>query len=216
VPVFKRKSNLNETLIEVEDIMEQKEKVKSYLRKNITRRQALKAGGIAALGLTFSKPFVDTIRPRPVFAEYGGTPGFWNNEGQGGGGWPNEFSEDQIVAFLVEINANSVWLGPTTIAGMDTYIDKVMGGTEEEKFLGHYLILRLNLKSGRLPGNSLHNTTSRDSGNYLGLATPTSATLDQIVAKIESKHVTPTPPPPTKAEFLIMKDVCDALNNLYI
>lgn len=40
-------------------------------KRKVTRRQVLKAGGIAALGLTFSKPIIDTIRPTPVFAQYG-------------------------------------------------------------------------------------------------------------------------------------------------
>lgn len=81
--------------------MEQKENLESYLRKNITRRQALKAGGIAALGLAFSKPIIDTIRPTPIFANYeppppdggdGCTPGFWKNHDQSF--WPAGITKD--------------------------------------------------------------------------------------------------------------------------
>lgn len=50
----------------------------SRLHSRITRRQAIKAGGVAALGLAFSKPIVDTLRPRPVSANVsfgtGGNP----------------------------------------------------------------------------------------------------------------------------------------------
>ncbi|MCI0822716.1 MAG: hypothetical protein J4N34_04725, partial [Chloroflexi bacterium] len=37
-------------------------------RGRITRRQALRAGGVAALGLAFVKPLVQTIAPPPVHA----------------------------------------------------------------------------------------------------------------------------------------------------
>ncbi len=54
----------------------------------ITRRQAIKLGGIVAAGLIFSRPIIDTILPTPVFAQYGEngdgepsgcTPGKWKN-----------------------------------------------------------------------------------------------------------------------------------------
>ena len=64
--------------------MEQKEeKVRSYLRNKITRRQALKAGGLAALGLAFSKRIIDTIRPTPIFAVYGQPSIDWDPDGTG-------------------------------------------------------------------------------------------------------------------------------------
>ena len=34
----------------------------------ITRRQAIKAGGIAAIGLVFAEPLIQTLRPRSAFA----------------------------------------------------------------------------------------------------------------------------------------------------
>ena len=50
--------------------------IKRYLNRPITRRQAIKVGGLAALGLAFSKPIIDTIRPTPIFAHgYGGDGG---------------------------------------------------------------------------------------------------------------------------------------------
>ncbi|MFQ6028531.1 MAG: hypothetical protein ACE5Q6_13670 [Dehalococcoidia bacterium] len=38
------------------------------LQKRISRRDAIKAGGITALGLAFSKPVIETIHPRPASA----------------------------------------------------------------------------------------------------------------------------------------------------
>lgn len=37
--------------------------VTKYLERSVTRRAALKAGGLAALGLAFSRPLIETIRP---------------------------------------------------------------------------------------------------------------------------------------------------------
>jgi len=45
-------------------------KVPEYLKRQITRRQAIKAGGTTALGLTFAKPLIRTIYPKPAFANY--------------------------------------------------------------------------------------------------------------------------------------------------
>jgi hypothetical protein len=54
------------------------------LSRPITRRQAIMAGGIAVVGLAFSKPLIETVMPKPAFANYvtnggGGscTPGYW-------------------------------------------------------------------------------------------------------------------------------------------
>ena len=43
-------------------------------RSHITRRQAIKAGGIGALGLTYSEPLIQTLYPKPDFANYVGAP----------------------------------------------------------------------------------------------------------------------------------------------
>ena len=46
-----------------------RDRSEDYLKRRITRRQAIKAGGIAALGLAFSKPVIETIRPKSAFAQ---------------------------------------------------------------------------------------------------------------------------------------------------
>ena len=42
----------------------------NYLGRTVSRRKAIKVGGIAVAGLAFSKPLVDTVRPKPAFADY--------------------------------------------------------------------------------------------------------------------------------------------------
>ena len=69
--------------------MDEKDRIREYLRRRITRRQAVKAGALATLGLVFSRPLIDTIIPTPLFAQYeeppppgpaGCTPGKWKND----------------------------------------------------------------------------------------------------------------------------------------
>jgi len=47
-------------------------KAGEFLKGRITRRQAIKVGGLAAAGLVFSKPLIETIRPESAFARYEG------------------------------------------------------------------------------------------------------------------------------------------------
>ena len=42
----------------------------AVIQRGLTRRDAVRLGGIAALGLTFSKPLIQTIIPKPAFAAY--------------------------------------------------------------------------------------------------------------------------------------------------
>ena len=138
-----------------------------------------------------------------------GTMGFWKN-------WDshNTFSQGQIEGWLVEIDDTSAWLGPTTVGGMENVFAAALGksATPQSRFLGHYLATRLNERSGILGPLDTHDVTGKDPGNYLGLANPTSATLSKIIAAIESKYGTPV----SNTQFNIMKNVCDALNNLDI
>lgn len=80
----------------------------------ITRRQAIKLGGIVAAGLIFSRPIIDTILPKPLFAQYGPppppppdggcTPGRWKNKL---GDWPVDIDPNTTTlgqAFMFEID----------------------------------------------------------------------------------------------------------------
>ena len=138
-----------------------------------------------------------------------GTIGFWKN-------WDKHktFSKTEIQSWLVQINNASSWFGPTTTQGMVSLFNAGLssGATAKSRFLAQCLATRLNERSGILDGSDTHNVTAVDPGNYLGLATPANATLAQIFARIETKFGTS----PTNAQFLIMKDVCDKLNNAAI
>lgn len=136
-----------------------------------------------------------------------GTPGFWKN-------WDshNTFSQSEIEGWLTEIDAASLWHGPTTISGMEGVFAAALGqsATPYTRFLAHYLATRLNERSGILNPGDTHDVTGQDPANYLSLAIPSSATLSEIINAIESKHGTW----PTDTEFNTMKIVCDAINNL--
>jgi len=51
----------------------QEQHPQSLIQRRVSRRAALKAGGIAAVGLAFSKPLIQTIYPQPAFAQLSGT-----------------------------------------------------------------------------------------------------------------------------------------------
>ena len=145
-----------------------------------------------------------TIRkPFEVFVQ--GTIGFWKN-------WDSHdtFTRAEIKGWLTQIDASSAWLGPVTTSGMEAMFQAGLAesATAKSRFLAHYLATRLNERSGILAAADTHNVTSKDPHNYLGLARPTSATLAEIIAAIEAKFGTS----PTRSQYNIMKEICDALN----
>jgi hypothetical protein len=138
-----------------------------------------------------------------------GTIGFWKNWNR-----HNTFTKAEIEGWLVQIDNSSSWFGPTATQGMVSLINagNGPGATAMQRFRAQCLATRLNERSGILDAADTHNVTGADPGNYLNLAMPASASLAQIIAAIESKFGTS----PTNGQFLIMKDVCDRLNNLAI
>jgi len=144
-----------------------------------------------------------------------GTRGFWSQ-------WDshNTYTKAEIDGWLAIIDASSLWLDSVDGDGdFDTDDMECIfangvgpGATMESRFLAHYLAQRLNQVSGRQSPSTTHDVTACDPANYLNLLIPTSATGQQIVDAIEAKSGTS----PTAAQFEIMKDVCDALNNLDI
>ena len=148
--------------------------------------------------------------------EVGGSPGFWKN-------WDshNTYTETEIFGFLTAVDANSLWLGGVkSISQMQAVLTPVVltpavltageDKTMEAKFLRHYLATKLNVASGRLYPEIFHPFTSYDPDDYLGLGGQ--GTLQEIIYCIESKYGTS----PTEDQFEIMKNICDALNNLEI
>ncbi|NIM92148.1 MAG: hypothetical protein GTO18_00325 [Anaerolineales bacterium] len=145
---------------------------------------------------TFSEPTQATI-------------GFWKS-------WDshNTFTQDQIEAWLLTIAASSDWLDATTIEEMQAVFEAAVGKgtTAETRFLAQYLATRLNEQSGLLCSTEFHDVTQHDPDNYLDLANPENASLQEIIANIELKYGTVE----TKKQFNTLYSVCDALNNLEI
>lgn len=144
--------------------------------------------------------------------EVGGTPGFW-------GSWDshNTYTEAEIVGFLLPIGIPPGWLqGTTDISPMEAVFAAGEGGTMEQKFLAHYLATRLNVEAGTLSDDTVHHFSIYDPSTgdypYGYLALSGQGTLPEIITKIESKYGTS----PTDDQFELMKDICDALNNMEI
>jgi hypothetical protein len=140
-----------------------------------------------------------------------GTPGFWKN-------WNshNMFTREQIEGWLAQIDATSKWFNFGSTISIEEDMIPILNhatgqGSQKDKFLAQYLALRLNGASGLQCTGTTHNVTLYDPYNKLGLANPTSTTLSEIIAAIEGKYGIPNNSP----LFQIMKDICDAINNLF-
>ncbi len=151
----------------------------------------------------------------------GGTIGFW-------GSWDkhNTYTQDQIEDWLGNIDGDSHWLVPDMDEDEDIDIDDMGDVLWYEcksdmkcKFLKHYLATRLDMETEPLPRlnpDNEHGFSTYDPATleypdgYLGLGG--SGTLEDIIQAIESKYTED----PTPDQFGIMKNICDALNNLEI
>lgn len=160
-----------------------------------------------------------------------GTRGFW--KGPGVQNWVGVDYESTIEGWLIAIDSDSGWLGPTSYADMVSANWMNCGGNDMYmKFRSQYLAQRLNQESGRQSPTNLHDVMNVDSyansnnpsskyyigvENYLGLPNPYNATGWQIIQAIESKYGNMSADEDLRnTEYEIMKDVCDELNNLGI
>ena len=149
--------------------------------------------------------------------DVGGTIGFWKN-------LDNHYTEAEMLPWLVAINSSSEWLGSTTVEGWDDLFAAATGPcpppTMKSRFLAHYMATRLSIAAGRLNVGNTHDITGIKGYGYVGLPNPASATLSAIIIAIEGKHpADPSDPAacwPTTEQYETMKDICDALNNLWI
>ncbi len=157
------------------------------------------------------------------------TTGTWEEPGdpddpgdpKGQGWWrqwdrPDRFTQDDMAELLSSIE--SCWVGGVTVEDIDEVLSGAQGGTMEERFLGHYLVTRLNLAAGKLNPDYVFDLSSVDSNSaedpveYLGfddgyMGSP-HIPVKEIVEAIEAKCNTS----PDKDGFEIMKDICEALN----
>ena len=102
-----------------------------YVKQRITRRQAIKAGGIAAIGLVFSKPVIETIRPKSAFANYvvrdiDNTPPTHNLLGSYVGGG---VAEVEIEVLDTQSGVCEIIVGEPTSPGVQVSIDPFTPGT---------------------------------------------------------------------------------------
>ncbi len=136
----------------------------------------------------------------------GGTIGFWKN-------WDshNTYTEVEIEGWLAGLGSG--WFSPATVEDMEAIIDAALdpGSNTHKMFRAQYLATRLDSASGRLNPTTVHDFSGYDPGNYLGLGG--SGTVPEIIGAIEGKV---GPPWPNNSQYELMKDVCDALNNLWI
>jgi len=149
---------------------------------------------------------------------WGGTPGFWSSKSA-----LNKFSMATLAGWFNDIVLDSAWFEDSLVSSnnaiaysrMVAILKNTGGGTYEETvggFQSQYLATRLNAKSGYIPLPSVHVVTSIAGAEvYFGFA---SGTLATIIATIESKaDGAILLPPPAQSDLLIMKAVCDRLNN---
>lgn len=135
-----------------------------------------------------------------------GSPGFWGHIDRN-----QQFSLEDVEEWLCLIDDSSSFLGPRTIEQMLAFFrDK--SSNPENRFLKHYLAMRLNVFAGLLELDETHDVTLIDTENYLGLANPESATLGEIINAVESKYGTNI----TRNQYLLMKTICDEINHYHI
>jgi hypothetical protein len=144
-----------------------------------------------------------------IFAKeaYGYGLGWWKN-------WDKHktFTQNEIENWLCEIDSESLWLGPVNIEEFLRYLEIHQNTDTRKKFLAHYLVLWLNVKASFLNLSQTFDVRAYDPYNYLMLANPEQATLEEIILAIESKYNKN----PSSQQFLLMKDICEAINELRI
>jgi|GEM_PF-3740110 len=148
-----------------------------------------------------------------------GTIGFWRN-------WNKHktYNEAQINSWLVTLNASSMWLMgeagySANTVGMVSLINDATKNCDnatnkdlcaKRKFLAQYMVMRLNVASGRKSLASTYDLSSFSAAmSYLGISPTTSVTMSQLIARIEAKASNS----PSRQQFLQVMSVCDYINN---
>jgi hypothetical protein len=155
-------------------------------------------------------------------SEHEGTMGFWKNWNR-----HNKYTQVQINGWLADLNASSAWLMSeagyaANTTGMVTLINdatKDCGNKTDKllcakrKFLAQYMVMRLDVLSGRKSLTSTYNLSAFSSAmSYLGISpTTTNVTMNQLITKIEAKAS--ALPAPDRTQFLNIASVCDHINN---
>ncbi|TET15670.1 MAG: hypothetical protein E3J81_04505 [Dehalococcoidia bacterium] len=150
--------------------------------------------------------------------ELGGTPGFWRSPAA-----LRLYGKSQIAAWFRAVVLDSAWLEDGLANGTDDAVYAklrcILANTGAKgytgavnQFLAQYVATRLNAESGRLGLGTAHDISGIPGATAcFGYS---SGGLSEIIATIESKADGPIfSNPPERDEILIMKSVCDALNN---
>jgi hypothetical protein len=164
------------------------------------------------------------LRPEP-----GGSPGFWSNPGA-----EKKYGKSTMASWFRSIVLSSAWFEDTLASGDDDAVYNKMvvilkntgdGGYDEavNRFLRQYLATRLNTMTdpARLELGTLHNITNVftnggyiDASDYFGFDI---GTLQHIIDTIESKaDGCIFSPPPQQSDILLMKCVCEALDQVWV
>jgi hypothetical protein len=163
-------------------------------------------------------------------SELGGSPGFWSSPGA-----KRQYEIANMASWFRSIVLSSAWFENTLADGSDDEVYSTMvdilkntgdGGYGEavNRFHHQYLATRLNTMTdpARLELGTLHNITNVptsnggyiDASDYLGFDI---GTLQDIINTIESKaSACIFSPPPQQSDILLMKCVCEALDQVWI
>jgi hypothetical protein len=161
--------------------------------------------------------------------ELGGSPGFWSSPGA-----KKKYGTSNMASWFRIIVLSSAWFEDTLASGNDDEVYSKMwdilkktgdGGYEErvDMFRRQYLATRLNTMTdpSRLELGTQHNITNVpnnggyiDASDYFGFDI---GTLQHIIDTIESKaDGCIFNPPPQQSDILLMKCVCEALDQVWI
>jgi hypothetical protein len=151
--------------------------------------------------------------------DIGGSPGFWN-----GPGAHNSYDKSQLAVWFEEIVGTSAWFPDVTISG-DPEIDyEVMrailrdircGGYRGRvnQFRAQYLATRLNAISGQLSLMGKHNIDTISGFESYIYPLCLADIISMIESQAEGDLLTPGP---SGGQIESMKDLCEALNKLWI
>lgn len=170
--------------------------------------------------VTISATVTLTFRDTPK--EQGGTPGFWSSPAA-----VSQYGKAQLAAWFSQIVVASAWFEDTLDDGNTNADYNAMVGILKNvgasnytgavnQFRAQYLATRLNVLAGRLSLSGSHDISGISSGPVTAVAVfgGNPRTVAQIIATIESLSIGDIfSAPPDRDTVLVMKSVCDRLNN---
>jgi hypothetical protein len=130
-----------------------------------------------------------------------GPCGYWQN-------WGKCYTQQNVCSWINNIDKSCNWLGGCNTQNFGNYFNPGSGCSAQQNFLDQYLALQLDVCSGLTNTNNCYNVSGDDPGNYLGLKTPTWASLSQIISAINSKYGTGC----NSSQYGILQSVCSDID----